>query len=85
MFDLWLLVLPRFLVASQEDVLDEPHQGRQALIVAVASGIEGAEVVDAPRELDSLAASARDAQVLWLCNPGNPGGELWPPGEIVIA
>src|SRR5204863_8953322 len=45
-------------------------------LYAVASGIEGAEVVDAPRELDSLAASARDAQVLWLCNPGNPSGEL---------
>ena len=52
-------------------------------LYAVASGIEGAGVLAVPRELDALAASARDARVLWLCNPGNPSGELWPPAEIV--
>jgi histidinol-phosphate aminotransferase len=52
-------------------------------LYAVASGIEGASVLAAPRELDALAASARDASVVWLCNPGNPCGGLWPPGEIV--
>jgi histidinol-phosphate aminotransferase len=52
-------------------------------LYAVASGIEGAGVLAAPRDLDALVASAGDARVLWLCNPGNPSGELWPPAEIV--
>jgi histidinol-phosphate aminotransferase len=52
-------------------------------LYAVASGIEGARLLAVPRELDALAASARDARVLWLCNPGNPSGELWQPAEIV--
>jgi histidinol-phosphate aminotransferase len=52
-------------------------------LYAVASGIEGARLLAVPRELDALAASARDARVLWLCNPGNPSGELWQPAEVV--
>jgi histidinol-phosphate aminotransferase len=51
-------------------------------LYAVASGIEGAEVRTAPRDLDALAAAARDAQVLWLCNPGNPSGALWSAAAI---
>jgi len=50
---------------------------------AIASRIEGAEVRVAARELDALAQAGRDARVVWLCNPGNPSGELWPAGEVV--
>ena len=50
---------------------------------AIASRIEGAEVRAAPRDLDALAEAGRGARVVWLCNPGNPSGELWPAGEVV--
>jgi histidinol-phosphate aminotransferase len=50
---------------------------------AIASRIEGAEVRVAARDLDALAQAGRDARVVWLCNPGNPSGELWPAGEVV--
>jgi histidinol-phosphate aminotransferase len=50
---------------------------------AVASRIEGAEVRTAPRDLEALAEAGRGAQVVWLCNPGNPSGELSPAGEVV--
>jgi histidinol-phosphate aminotransferase len=50
---------------------------------AAASRIEGAEVRTAPRDLDALAEAGREARVVWLCNPGNPSGELWPAGEVV--
>jgi histidinol-phosphate aminotransferase len=50
---------------------------------AIASRIEGAEVRVAPRDLDALAETGRGARVVWLCNPGNPSGELWPAGEVV--
>ena len=50
---------------------------------AIASRIEGAEVRTAPRDLDALAEASRGARVVWLCNPGNPTGELWPAGEVV--
>ena len=51
-------------------------------LYAIATQLEGAEVDVAPRELDALAAAARTADVLWLCNPGNPGGELFAADEI---
>jgi histidinol-phosphate aminotransferase len=41
-------------------------------LYAIASGIEGAEVTD------DVAA----ADVVWLCNPNNPTGELVEPAEI---
>ena len=44
--------------------------------------IEGADVRAAPRDLDALAEAGREARVVWLCNPGNPSGELWPGAEI---
>jgi histidinol-phosphate aminotransferase len=52
-------------------------------LYAIASRIEGAEVRAVPRDLDALARSAREAQVLWLCNPGNPSGALWSADELV--
>jgi histidinol-phosphate aminotransferase len=48
----------------------------------IASRVEGSEVETAPRDLGALAAAARTAAVLWLCNPGNPGGELLTAAEI---
>jgi histidinol-phosphate aminotransferase len=36
-----------------------------------------------PRDLDALEAAGRDAQVIWLCNPGNPSGAMWPAAEVV--
>jgi histidinol-phosphate aminotransferase len=50
---------------------------------AIASRIEGAEVRAVPRDLDALADAGRAARVVWLCNPGNPSGELWPAAEVV--
>jgi histidinol-phosphate aminotransferase len=50
---------------------------------AIASRIEGAAVRAVPRDLDALAEAGRAARVVWLCNPGNPSGELWPAGEVV--
>jgi histidinol-phosphate aminotransferase len=41
-------------------------------VYAIASGIEGATVVDEPDEAD----------VVWICNPNNPTGDLVEPKEI---
>jgi histidinol-phosphate aminotransferase len=73
------LVARTYLRAASVALTEEPTYP----LYAVASGIEGAEVRTAPRDLDELATTARDAQVLWLCNPGNPSGALWPAAEIV--
>jgi len=51
-------------------------------LYAIASRIEGAEVRSVPRDLDALAEAGREARVVWLCNPGNPSGELLPAVEI---
>jgi histidinol-phosphate aminotransferase len=51
-------------------------------LYAIASRIEGAQVRAVGRDLDALAEAAREAQMVWLCNPGNPGGELWTAAEI---
>ena len=47
-------------------------------LYAIASGIEGALVVDA--ELDP--GQLRTADVVWICNPANPTGALLPADEI---
>ena len=51
-------------------------------LYAIASRIEGADVRAVPHDLDVLAEAGREARVVWLCNPGNPSGELWPAAEI---
>jgi histidinol-phosphate aminotransferase len=52
-------------------------------LYAIASGIEGAEVRAVPRDLDALEEAGREASVVWLCNPGNPSGAMWPAAEVV--
>ncbi len=55
--------------------------GRRAVVAgptyplyAIASGIEGAEVVPFPEE----------GAVVWVCNPNNPDGTLRPAAELVV-
>jgi histidinol-phosphate aminotransferase len=72
------VVARTFLAAGRRAVVEEPTYP----MYAIASRIEGADVVCAPRDLGALADAARGAHVLWLCNPGNPTGELWPPADI---
>jgi histidinol-phosphate aminotransferase len=72
------LVARAFLAACRRVVTE----ARTYPLYAVASRIEGADVTAAPRDLGALAAEARAASVLWLCNPGNPGGELFRADEV---
>jgi histidinol-phosphate aminotransferase len=72
------LVARTFLGPSRRAVTER----RTYPLYAIATRVEGAEVEGAPRELGALAAAARTADVLWLCNPGNPGGELFTAEEI---
>src|SRR5581483_11096300 len=54
-------------------------------VYAIASRGEGAAVDEQPAaDLDALRSAARDAHVLWLCNPGNPDGRLVRPAEIAV-
>jgi histidinol-phosphate aminotransferase len=57
----------------------------------IVSEQRGATVVQVPRlgpeddfrlDLDALAAAARTAQTVWLCEPNNPTGALEPPERI---
>jgi histidinol-phosphate aminotransferase len=47
-------------------------------LYAIASGVEGAEVVDLP--LDPAALEGVD--VVWVCNPANPTGDLVEPEQV---
>jgi imidazoleglycerol-phosphate dehydratase len=47
-------------------------------LYAIAAGIEGAEVVDAPLEPEALGG----VDVVWVCNPANPTGGLVEPEAI---
>jgi len=72
------LVARTFLSAGRRAAVEEPTYP----VYAIASRIEGAEVVAAPRDLEALAEAGRDAHVLWICNPGNPSGELFAAEDI---
>ena len=72
------LVARTFLAPGSRAVVEEPTYP----VYAIASRIEGAEVVAVPRDLESLAGAARGADVLWICNPGNPSGELFAAEDI---
>jgi imidazoleglycerol phosphate dehydratase HisB len=47
-------------------------------LYAIASGIEGAETLDAPLEAEALSS----VDVVWVCNPANPTGELLEPASV---
>ena len=72
------LVARTFLAPGRRAVVEEPTYP----VYAIASRIEGAQVDAVPRDLEALARAGREAQVLWLCNPGNPSGELYEAEEI---
>jgi histidinol-phosphate aminotransferase len=72
------LVARTFLAPGRRAVVEKPTYP----VYAIASGIEGAGVAAVPRDLESLAGAARDADVLWLCNPGNPSGELFAAADV---
>jgi histidinol-phosphate aminotransferase len=74
------LVARTFLAQGRRAVVEEPTYP----LYAIASRLEGADVEAAPRDLGSLARKARGAHVLWLCNPGNPTGELWRAADIRV-
>ncbi len=57
----------------------------------IVSEQRGATVVSVPRlgpeeafrlDIPALAAAARAAQIVWLCEPNNPTGAFEPPGRI---
>ncbi|HZR91172.1 MAG TPA: aminotransferase class I/II-fold pyridoxal phosphate-dependent enzyme [Gaiellaceae bacterium] len=59
--------------------------GRTAAVIpptyplyAIASGVEGADVVQRPLEAERL----RGADVVWVCNPANPTGALVEPAAL---
>jgi histidinol-phosphate aminotransferase len=72
------LVARTFLAADRRAAIEDPTYS----VYAIASRIEGAEVVAAPRTLEALAEAARGAHVLWICNPGNPTGELFTAEDL---
>jgi histidinol-phosphate aminotransferase len=72
------LVARTFLGPQRRTVVEEPTYP----LYAIASRIEGAEVLAVPRELKTLAEAAQGANVLWICNPGNPSGELFAAEDI---
>ena len=72
------LVARTFLAPGRRAVVEEPTYP----VYAIASRIEGAKIEAVPRDLEALARAGHEAQVLWLCNPGNPGGELYEAEEI---
>ncbi|HEY7196782.1 MAG TPA: histidinol-phosphate transaminase [Gaiellaceae bacterium] len=72
------LVARTFLGPGRSAVVEEPTYP----VYAIATRIEGAEVVAARRDLEALAEAARDAHVLWICNPGNPTGALFAADDV---
>jgi histidinol-phosphate aminotransferase len=72
------LVARTFLAPGRRAVVEELTYP----LYAIASRIESAEVVAVPRQLETLADAAHGANVLWICNPGNPSGELFAAEDI---
>jgi histidinol-phosphate aminotransferase len=73
--DLIGLVARTFLAPGRKAAVQLPTYP----LYAIASGIEGAEVVDAALVADAL----RGVDVVWVCNPANPTGALLEPEVIV--
>ena len=72
--DLIGLVARTFLAPGRRAAVQRPTYP----LYAIASGIEGAEAVPAPLEAEAL----RGFDVVWVCNPANPTGELVEPEAI---
>jgi histidinol-phosphate aminotransferase len=72
--DLIALVARTFLAPGRRAAVQRPTYP----LYAIASGVEGAEAVAAPLEADAL----RGFDVVWICNPANPTGELLEPEAI---
>src|SRR5436309_4945311 len=72
--DLIGLVARTFLAAGRRAAV----QRQTYPLYAIASGIEGAEAVAAPLQPGALAG----CDVVWVCNPANPTGELLEPEAI---
>src|SRR4029077_13336917 len=72
--DLIGLVARTFLAPGRRSAVQRPTYP----LYAIASGIEGAEAVPAPLDAESL----RGFDVVWICNPANPTGELVDPETI---
>jgi histidinol-phosphate aminotransferase len=72
--DLIGLVARTFLAPGRRAAVQRPTYP----LYAIASGIEGAEVTVVPLEAEAL----RGFDVVWVCNPANPTGELVEPEAI---
>lgn len=72
--DLIGLVARTFLGPGRRAAVQRPTYP----LYAIASGVEGAECVDAPLEVEAL----RGVDVVWICNPANPTGALVEPETI---
>jgi histidinol-phosphate aminotransferase len=72
--DLIGLVARTFLAPGRRAAVQLPTYP----LYAIASGIEGAETRDARLDAESL----RGFDVVWVCNPANPTGELVEPESI---
>jgi histidinol-phosphate aminotransferase len=72
--DLIGLVARTFLGAGRVAAVQLPTYP----LYAIASVIEGAEVVDAPLDPEGLSG----IDLVWVCNPANPTGALDDPDEI---
>ena len=66
--ELILLAARTYLGPGRRAAVSEPTYG----LFRIATELAGAEVVSGPAEAD----------VIWVCNPNNPTGELRDPGEI---
>ncbi|MBD0317286.1 MAG: histidinol-phosphate aminotransferase family protein, partial [Thermoleophilia bacterium] len=72
------LVARTFLAPGRRAVVEAPTYP----LYAIATRIEGAEVEAVAGDVEAVARAAQPADVVWLCNPGNPSGALRAADEI---
>jgi imidazoleglycerol-phosphate dehydratase len=72
--DLIGLVARTFLAPGRRAAVQRPTYP----LYGIATGIEGAETVHAPLDAEAL----RGFDLVWVCNPANPTGELLEPESI---
>jgi histidinol-phosphate aminotransferase len=73
--DLIGLVARTFLAPGRRAAVQLPTYP----LYAIASGVEGAVVLDAPLDPEAL----QEVDLVWICNPANPTGALLEPEAIV--